>query len=85
MYTNDDNDAKCEMTENDVLVFKAHTASDALKKILKECYVSTTDEDHESNFRYALESLSEVVDNLPNRPKKKETPEERRRRKENEF
>lgn len=85
MYTDDDADAKCEMSPKDALVLKAHTATDVLKKVLKECYVSATDEDHESNFRYALENLSELVDNLPSLPRSKETTEERRRRKEGEF
>jgi hypothetical protein len=85
MYKDDADDRDVKMSLKDALIFKSHDAVDLLKKVLKDCYVQSDDDDDESCFQYALEQLSDVKNALPDLPKKKETTEERRRRKENEF
>ena len=76
------NDTTNEMTSDIALRFKAHEALDTVKKILRECYVNTTDSNDEDGYRYVLENLSEAKDNLPSLPKGNS--EDRRREKEQE-
>lgn len=67
---------------NKAQVFRAHDALDDCRRILKECFLNTTDEDHESCYQEALNNISQAREDLPERPRKKETVEQRRQRKE---
>jgi ribosome maturation protein Sdo1 len=90
MYSDDDKAAETkaeskDISKNDMLIFKAHEAVDVFKKVLKDCYVNTTDDSHEECYQEAISELADSVkNNLPDLPKKKETPEERIFRKMNE-